>query len=188
MTRRLVVLVLMLSALGVVLPSVALGGGCHAGPGAHLTGSTATKVAIAGCLFSDTVTYVDPGETVTWTNKDAVPHMVTGAVDSWGDDQTLYRNDKVSYTFDEEGVYPYFCPFHPSMVGAVVVGDATAMAGGTGAGVEKADLAAATGPVDGTRDEGGRSPALIAALVALVLGAGVLTARRRAVRVERQPA
>ena len=188
MTRRLVVLVLMLSALGVVLPSAALGGGCHAGPGAHLTGSTATKVAIAGCLFSDTVTYVDPGETVTWTNEDAVPHTVTGAANSWGDDQILYRNDKASYTFDDEGVYPYFCAFHPSMVGAVVVGDATAMAGGTGAGVEKVDLAAASRPVDGTPDEGGTSVVMIAGLVALVLGAAVLTARRRAMRVERQPA
>ena len=31
--------------------------------------------------------------------------------------------EKVSYTFSEEGVFPYVCILHPGMIGAIVVGD-----------------------------------------------------------------
>jgi hypothetical protein len=37
----------------------------------------------------------------------------------------MREGGSVSYSFDEAGVYPYVCTWHPGMVGAVVVGDAT---------------------------------------------------------------
>jgi hypothetical protein len=34
---------------------------------------------------------------------------------------------RITYRFSTSGVYPYFCFFHPGMVGAVVVGDAAGL-------------------------------------------------------------
>jgi hypothetical protein len=56
------------------------------------------------------------------------------------------RGKSVTFRFDEEGVYPFFCCLHPGMAGAVVVGDGA----GTGA------AGAATVPVEsasGSDDE-----------------------------------
>lgn len=135
------VLVLGAPALG---GSAAAGGGCHAPSDAGLTGSTDKTVAIEMCAFTDTVTFVSPGDSVTWTNEDMAPHTVTGAGSSWGDDRYMDQGDEVSYTFEDEGVYPYFCALHPSMVGTVVVGDAAGMLGKFGGKVEEVDLTSAS--------------------------------------------
>jgi plastocyanin len=170
MTRRLsCMLVIAVAGLIVVPAGAAAGGMCHPAAGLEPTSSPKTTVVIDDCAFEQTVTYVDPGDTVRWVNRDVYPHSVTGAALSWGTADLLDRKDAVSYRFDDEGVYPYYCDLHPSMVGAVVVGDGKAV--GTGAGVSEADTtsAAATGrttPVDG---DGGSSlvPALsIAAVLA----------------------
>jgi plastocyanin len=126
MSRRLsLLLVLVLGAFWVVVPAAAAGGGCHGLPGNEMTASSRTVVAIGECAFVDTVTYIEPGDKVTWVNKDSVPHTVSGAAFSWGTEDMIYRGGRVAYTFEDEGVYPYYCALHPSMVGAVVVGDAT---------------------------------------------------------------
>jgi plastocyanin len=52
------------------------GGGCHAEAGA-LTDARATNVDLVGACFAPMVVRVDPGDTVTWTNQDSVPHTVT---------------------------------------------------------------------------------------------------------------
>jgi copper binding plastocyanin/azurin family protein len=70
------------------------------------------------------VLYVEPGTDVTWTNRDAMTHVVVGVGDSWGDPGiSLMQGDTVRYRFDQDGVYPYSCLIHPGMVGAIVVGD-----------------------------------------------------------------
>lgn len=135
MIRRLSFVVL-LGALGMVVgipPAAAGGGGCYAPPDVEL--STGTTAHIAECAFQPTVTYVEPGDQLTWTNKDPYDHTVTGAAASWGSDAPIAQGESVTFTFKEEGVFPYYCAYHPSMVGAVVVGDVTKAAGltsGTG--------------------------------------------------------
>ncbi|MFN2588261.1 MAG: plastocyanin/azurin family copper-binding protein [Actinomycetota bacterium] len=172
MARRLPLLLLLLGASLVGLPPAAAGGGCHAGPDADLTSSTDRKVAIAECQFAATVTYVRPGDTVTWTSKDEVPHTVTGVAYSWGSREYLDRGDNVAYAFEDEGVYPYYCELHPSMVGAVVVGDARAMLGAAAGKVEAVDLAAAV-PVTDTSSDEAAGDGLVIGLVAIVAGAAV---------------
>jgi plastocyanin len=182
MTRRRSLLMVLAVAGMVLAPgSVAAGGGCHPGPGVKMTSSSSKLVGIGGCAFRDTVTYVEPGDTVEWVNKDFVPHTVTGAALSWGDEKFLDKGDRVSYTFDEAGVFPYYCALHPTMVGAVVVGDGmNTMALGAGAApVEKIEDAAPvssteSAPID-TND--GLSPAVVALAVAAALGAGVIATR-----------
>ena len=134
MIRRLALLaVLALAGIVVVSPSATAGGMCHMGLTHEMTSSERTTVGIGECAFLDTVTYIEPGEEVTWVNKDPVPHTVSGAGFSWGSERMLDQGERVSYTFNKEGVYPYYCALHPSMVGAVVVGDARPAALSNGA-------------------------------------------------------
>jgi plastocyanin len=96
------------------------GGGCHIPP----TTGRGDSVDITDLCFDATVLYVEPGTDVTWTNRDAMTHVVVGVGDSWGDPGiSLMQGDTVRYRFDQDGVYPYSCLIHPGMVGAIVVGD-----------------------------------------------------------------
>ena len=123
--RASLLLVLALAGFVLVLPGAAAGGGCHAPLDLEMSSSTNSRVGIGQCAFVDTVTYIDRGDSVTWFNKDPVPHTVSGAANSWGNENLLSQGDRVTYAFEKEGVYPYYCALHPTMVGAVVVGDAT---------------------------------------------------------------
>ncbi|HYO61143.1 MAG TPA: plastocyanin/azurin family copper-binding protein [Actinomycetota bacterium] len=182
MSRRAALLVVLAVSAMVSLPSGATAGGyCTPDDDLDMTSSAKRSVTIGGCAFVDTVTYVEPGDAVRWVNEDVFPHTVTGAAMSWGDEKLLDRGDDVSYSFDEAGVYPYYCALHPTMVGAVVVGDgkgATALGAGE-APVKKADDAV---PVSSTErapaGSGGVSPAALA--LALVVAAGVVVATRYA--------
>jgi plastocyanin len=96
------------------------GGGCHS---STLIDAPGTAVSLEKRCFEPMVVRVDAGEQVTWTNNDPDIHAVAGVANSWGDDSELAKGESVTYQFDESGVFPYFCFLHPSMVGAVVVGD-----------------------------------------------------------------
>ena len=176
MIRRLSLLVILVGASALTLPSARAGGGCHGEPTARMTSSADAEISIGECAFQDTVVYVEPGQRVTWTNKDPVPHTVTGAANSWGDLEYLDRGDDVSYRFGKKGVFPYYCELHPSMVGAVVVGDAKAMLGTSTGGVEKIDLTAATVPDEAPPSDSGGGSFVPGAAIALAVaaGAGVL--------------
>jgi plastocyanin len=96
------------------------GGGC----GRAVTDDDGTRIGISDFCFDPTIFRVQPGETVTWVNKDPVPHTVLGANAAWGGFDSVRRNGgEVSYRFVRSGVYPYVCTIHVGMVGAVVVGD-----------------------------------------------------------------
>jgi plastocyanin/sporulation protein YlmC with PRC-barrel domain len=78
-------------------------------------------------LFFPGAIEIAPGTTITWINRDSAPHTVTSGVT--GDDKTgevfdspeLQIGQEFSYTFNEPGIYPYFCRFHPNMTGRVTV-------------------------------------------------------------------
>jgi plastocyanin len=123
------------------------GGGCHIPP----TTRRGDSVDIADLCFDATVLYVEPGTDVTWTNRDAMSHVVVGVGDSWGDPGiSLLQGDTVSYRFDRDGVYPYSCLIHPGMVGAIVVGDGvgTDLAGVVPVAASEDSTAAASTSVD----------------------------------------
>lgn len=102
------------------------GGGCHGG----FSDAAGNAVDMVGACFEPTVLRVEVGQTVTFSNSDGMLHTVTGAASSWGDYDELTQGDSVSYAFDEAGVYPYFCVFHPGMVAAIVVGGGKSAAAG----------------------------------------------------------
>jgi plastocyanin len=116
----------MAAAIGLALamvpiaPVAASGGGGCGGP---VTSSTGTDVQIKDYCFAPTVLFIEPGETVTWTNDDPMRHNVAGANIAWGSFEYLKPGRDVSYSFSQPGVYSYFCSLHVGMLGTVVVGD-----------------------------------------------------------------
>lgn len=69
------------------------------------------------------------GTTVRWTNLDGVAHTVTsgtsdgtvGSADGIFDSGFFNEGETFTYTFTEEGTFPYFCTPHPWMQGTVTV-------------------------------------------------------------------
>lgn len=101
-----------------VLPASA-GGGCHTG----VTQGTGDTVVMRDACFTPTILSVEPGATVAFSNEDPMTHNVTA--NAWGHFDPMNKGDGFSATFEEPGVYPYACTYHPGMTGAVVVGDGT---------------------------------------------------------------
>jgi amicyanin len=84
-------------------------------------------VEIVGFDYAPRDLTIRVGDTVTWTNLDAVAHTATsttGAFDS-GD---LEQGESWSLTFTAPGTYDYLCTPHPSMTGRIVVQAAAAPA------------------------------------------------------------
>jgi amicyanin len=77
-------------------------------------------VAIDNFTFNPQKLTVKAGTTVTWTNKDDIPHAVA-AVNKQFKSKTLDTDDAFSFTFTTPGSYDYFCSLHPHMTGTVVV-------------------------------------------------------------------
>jgi plastocyanin len=63
---------------------------------------------------------VPPGTTVTWTNRDDVPHTVVSTTKVFKS-AALDTGDTFSYTFKEAGTFEYYCSMHPRMTGTIVV-------------------------------------------------------------------
>ncbi len=165
------------------------GGGC----GRPVTDASGTTIAIRSYCFTPTILRIGVGGTVTWVNRDPVPHTVLGANGVWGGYETLKRGADATYRFDRPGVYPYVCTYHPGMVGVVVVGSATGRgaAGSTTTSegpVEQvlglstpAPTRAVASVVRPTTREGSswRTVTIAAVAVLAALGVGLATSRRR---------
>jgi plastocyanin len=82
--------------------------------------ATATEVTIDNFTFRPQVLSVAVGTTVTWTNRDDIPHTVVSD-DAVFKSKARDTDEKFSYTFDKAGTYPYHCSIHPKMTGQVVV-------------------------------------------------------------------
>ena len=67
----------------------------------------------------DTLT-VAVNSTVTWVNKDDVPHVIASN-DGVFKSKALDTDDKYSYTFTKAGTYKYECVIHTNMDRTIVV-------------------------------------------------------------------
>jgi len=77
-------------------------------------------VTIVNFTFNPGSLTINAGRTVTWTNKDSVPHTATSK-DGAFDSGNLNQGQSFSFTFDKPGTYDYICTYHPYMVGTIVV-------------------------------------------------------------------
>jgi LPXTG-motif cell wall-anchored protein len=118
-------------------------------------------VTIRDYAFSPRTVTVQPGDTVTWTNRDGVRHSAT-AEDGSFDTGLLGNGQSGEHTFREAGSYEYVCTPHPNMQGTVVVegastggeADSDADRGGDGgsssASGSSSDTSGSTSSTDGT--------------------------------------
>jgi amicyanin len=79
-----------------------------------------TAVKIDNFTFGPVELTVKAGTTVTWTNRDDIPHTVV-STDKVFKSKVLDTDEQFSFTFSTPGTFPYFCSIHPKMTGKVVV-------------------------------------------------------------------
>ena len=85
------------------------------------TASTA-EVKVDNFSFGPASLTVAIGTTVTWTNRDDIPHTVVSTDDAKAfKSKVLDTDQSFSFTFSKAGTYPYFCSIHPKMTGKVIV-------------------------------------------------------------------
>jgi YVTN family beta-propeller protein len=83
------------------------------------SGRDALKTMISGFAFAPILT-VKAGQTIIWTNNDAVPHTVTSDAGLW-DSGDINPGQSYELTFAKPGTYSYHCMHHPYMKGVVNV-------------------------------------------------------------------
>jgi plastocyanin len=87
---------------------------------ARAAAPAAAAVSIDNFSFTPREITVAKGTTVTWTNRDDVPHTVVSP-DKAFRSKALDTDDQFSFTFQDAGTYSYFCSVHPMMTGKVIV-------------------------------------------------------------------
>lgn len=87
--------------------------------------TAAAAVGIDNFTFNPATVTVKAGTTVTWTNKDDIPHGIAATNNAFKRSQALDTDDSFSFTFTTPGTYQYFCYIHPHMTGTIVVEAAT---------------------------------------------------------------
>jgi len=159
----------LLALLVTAIPVAAGGGFCHYAA----TDGQGTTVEMSQICFTPTILHVQPGDTVTFVNRDKIEHVLSAANGGWALSNRLGEGQSFSYRFSSPGIFPYTCYLHPGMSGAVVVGDGRAVASRT-SGTQTAAAGSPTGqPV--------RWPALSLLLIPLAGAAGYSIARIRRV-------
>jgi glucose/arabinose dehydrogenase/plastocyanin len=92
-----------------------------------------TKAIIVGIKgsksYSPDPIEINVGQTVTWFNGDIASHTVTSGTAVDADEGSLFDSNAIltgqhySLVFDVPGTFPYYCVYHPSMVGEVHVNE-----------------------------------------------------------------
>ncbi len=77
-------------------------------------------VTIKEMQFSPASLNVRAGDTVVWMNSDSVAHTATSASMLW-DTDSLAPGQSSYFTFNQSGMFAYFCTIHPRMRGAITV-------------------------------------------------------------------
>ena len=84
------------------------------------TGTLAIDIAGQGTGFVPESPTVQVGTTVTWTNSDSMTHTVTDKASEF-DSFDIAPGSSYQLTFNEVGVFTYYCKYHPMMEGTITV-------------------------------------------------------------------
>jgi plastocyanin len=111
------------ASIAVLSAALALGCGAGAKPaeGPADKNASGALVKIDNFSFGPATITIPVGSTVTWTNHDDVPHVVTSDDNKLFKSKALDTDDHFSYTFTKLGTYNYFCAIHPKMTARIVV-------------------------------------------------------------------
>lgn len=115
-----------LSTLAAVLVAgigLALAGGDGGGsaPSAGGAAEKTTRVTVQDFNFKPPAIQVKTGAKVTFTNEDSAVHTATSEQEGLFDSDDLERGRPRSITFDKPGTFAYYCVYHATMKGEVVV-------------------------------------------------------------------
>jgi plastocyanin len=116
---------MMRSAIAAAVLGAVVGSGLASGVIVARAQSTTTAVSIDNFTFAPQQLTVKAGTTVTWTNKDDIPHGIAATGNAFNRSKALDTDDSYSFTFATPGTYQYFCYIHPHMTGTIVVEAAT---------------------------------------------------------------
>jgi len=97
--------------------------GAEIGERSGATDKKEVSIEVEDFIFKTTYLKIKKGTKVTWTNQGQARHDVNSADDSPHGglaSELLDNGDSYSYTFDEAGLYEYFCTPHPSQMRATV--------------------------------------------------------------------
>jgi plastocyanin len=92
--------------------------GALAAQGVVLAAPATHEVTIEDMRFDPPTLTVQAGDSVTWVNKDLVPHTASAPA---FDTQTIAPNASLTLTIEKPGSYAYACRFHPGMLGTLLV-------------------------------------------------------------------
>ena len=107
--------------LAAAVGSALLGAGLAAGACAADVAPAATaNIDIRGFAFAPTRVEVAVGDTVVWTNHDALPHTATASSGAW-DSGEMRAGTRWHWVAAEEGRVEYVCAYHPTMRGSIAV-------------------------------------------------------------------
>jgi plastocyanin len=87
---------------------------------ANNAGSAVATVSMDHNTFIPDEITVVPGTTVTWVNKEFMPHIVVDTNKGFRS-KILAKDASFSFTFATAGEYDYLCSIHPNMKGKVIV-------------------------------------------------------------------
>ncbi len=79
-----------------------------------------TTVNIDNFAFTPAMIAVPKGSTVTWVNRDDIPHLVVcPSVNARS--KVLDTDQSFAFKFEKPGRVDYFCGLHPHMTGTIMV-------------------------------------------------------------------
>jgi 3',5'-cyclic-AMP phosphodiesterase len=78
------------------------------------------EITIDNFSFAPHETAVALGTSVTWTNKDDVPHNIVSTTRQFRS-PVIDSEGQFTHQFEKVGTYEYYCSLHPKMTGRVVV-------------------------------------------------------------------
>ena len=190
---RLVTIFLIATAIAAVSLGSGVNSALAGGGGGHgcmqaPSESEATTVTIRESCFVTTLLRVQQGTTVTFANRDAMPHNVFTS-----DNVALVRESQLqpgadAHVFIERaGLLMYYCSLHPSMVGVIVAGGDTAAPALISGETSAVGLPLKVEPPDATAEaDDGASGLLVGAVAGIAIAVGLVSAgggfaiRRRA--------
>ena len=107
-TRREV----LIGAATLAIVPLADGALAAAGPRSH-------RIAMQNMRFGPVPANIRVGDTIVWVNLDVVPHTATARDQSF--DVVIPSRGRASTVMRRAGSFPFFCRYHPTMRGGLVV-------------------------------------------------------------------
>jgi plastocyanin len=109
----------MMTRRGAVIGGVALGMLAVAGSAWSQPAPQKFTVTMANMSFGQIPGNAKVGDTITWVNRDSVPHSVTARDRSF--DVRLNPGKSATMTLQKAGSFALYCIYHPAMRGTLKV-------------------------------------------------------------------